>query len=119
MIMNQMLRGLKFCGTSVMVLGGKKESVTRAVIFLHGSGDSGLGMATWLKQLGYSPDPDIVLIIPSAPLRPYTLAGGEKSAVGSNITNFKELKYSTTFCSCELLLQTQIQGVARQERVEH
>jgi len=79
--MNQMLRGLKFCGTSVMVLGGKKESVTRAVIFLHGSGDSGLGMATWLKQLGYSPDPDIVLIIPSAPLRPYTLAGGEKSAV--------------------------------------
>ena len=89
MIINQMLRGLKFCGTSVMVLGGQKESVRRAVIFLHGSGDSGLGMATWLKQLGYNPDPDIVLIIPSAPLRPYTLAGGEKSAVGMNITNLE------------------------------
>ena len=56
----------------------------RAVIFLHGSGDSGLGMATWLKQLGYSPDPNIVLIIPSAPMRPYTLAGGEESAVCMN-----------------------------------
>ena len=96
MIMNQMLRGLKFCGTSLMVLGGKEESVKRAVIFLHGSGDSGLGMATWLKQLGYSPDPDIVLIIPSAPMRPYTLAGGEESAVGVN-TNL-ELKHSTMFC---------------------
>ena len=100
MIMNKMLRGLKFCGTSVMVLGGKGESVKRAVIFLHGSGDSGLGMTTWLKQLGYNPDPDIVLIIPSAPLRPYTLAGGEKSAVGMKIANY-ELKHSTTFSNYE------------------
>ena len=89
MIVNKMLRGLKFCGTSVMVLGGKEESVQRAVVFLHGSGDSGLGVATWLKQLGYNPDSNIVLIFPSAPLRSYTLAGGEKSAVGMNITKTK------------------------------
>ena len=81
MIVNKMLRGLKFCDSNVLIIGGTHESVRRAVIFLHGSGDSGLGMATWLKQLGFNPDPDSVFIFPSAPLRPYTLAGGEESAV--------------------------------------
>ena len=81
-MMNKVLRGLQLCGSPVMVLGGIGESVKRAIVFLHGSGDSGLGMATWLKQLGFDPKPDTVLILPSAPTRPYTLAGGERSAVG-------------------------------------
>ena len=81
-MMNKVLRGLQLCGSPVMVLGGIEENVKRAIVFLHGSGDSGLGMATWLKQLGFDPKPDTVLILPSAPTRPYTLVGGERSAVG-------------------------------------
>ena len=52
-MMNKVLRGLQLCGSPVMVLGGIEESVKRAIVFLHGSGDSGLGMATWLNQLGF------------------------------------------------------------------
>ena len=93
-MMNKLLRGLQLCGSPVLVLGGIKENVKRAIVFLHGSGDSGLGMATWLKQLGFEAKPDTVLILPSAPTRPYTLAGGERSAVGEAKDSSCDLFYA-------------------------
>ncbi|CAN0592844.1 unnamed protein product, partial [Laminaria digitata] len=59
-----------------------------AVIFLHGSGDTGRGVRQWLEsasggtferslgELGLAP-----VLFPTAPETPYTLAGGMPSSV--------------------------------------
>mmetsp|Transcript_10401 Transcript_10401/g.12636 ORF Transcript_10401/g.12636 Transcript_10401/m.12636 type:complete len:233 (-) Transcript_10401:61-759(-) len=57
-----------------------------AVIFLHGSGDSGDGVTNWINHV----DPaflqslhaaNIKVIFPTAPMRPYSLMNGEISTV--------------------------------------
>ncbi|XP_004578689.3 lysophospholipase-like protein 1 [Ochotona princeps] len=54
-----------------------------SLIFLHGSGDSGLGMRTWIKQV-LNQDltfQHIKIIYPTAPGRPYTPLNGNISNV--------------------------------------
>ena len=60
--------------------GGRPE---RLVVFLHGSGDSGPGVAEWLHSLGARAmlDHKTAILFPSARERPYSLAGGESSRV--------------------------------------
>lgn len=57
-----------------------------AVIFLHGSGDSGPGLKAWLNAVMPSfistlEGAGIKIIMPSAPTRRYSLFGGEQLAV--------------------------------------
>lgn len=54
-----------------------------SLIFLHGSGDSGLGLRTWIKQV-LNQDltfQHIKIIYPTAPSRPYTPLNGSISNV--------------------------------------
>ncbi|ESP01609.1 hypothetical protein LOTGIDRAFT_180286 [Lottia gigantea] len=53
------------------------------VIFFHGSGDSGTGIRQWLKmELGEEFSfPHLNVVLPTAPARPYTPAGGALSNV--------------------------------------
>ena len=55
----------------------------RLIVFLHGSGDSGPGVAEWLDSLGARAmvDHKTAIFFPSAIERPYSLAGGESSRV--------------------------------------
>ncbi|KAK7794336.1 hypothetical protein R5R35_011271 [Gryllus longicercus] len=56
---------------------------TGTVIFLHGSGDTGQGVREWIKTL-LGKDltfPNLKLLYPTAPLRPYTPLDGHNSYV--------------------------------------
>lgn len=56
---------------------------TGTVIFMHGSGDTGMGVKEWVKML-LKEDmkfPHIKVLYPTAPFRPYTPLGGENSNV--------------------------------------
>ena len=56
--------------------------VSRVLVWLHGSGDSGPGLLSWLEELlPAGPPPGTALLLPTAPARPYTLAGGAVSRV--------------------------------------
>jgi phospholipase/carboxylesterase len=53
-----------------------------AIIFLHGTGDSGPGIESWVKHVSPAFFPalqaaGIQTIFPSAPTRPYSMAGGQ------------------------------------------
>ncbi|XP_053695463.1 lysophospholipase-like protein 1 [Sabethes cyaneus] len=63
---------------------GKKHVGT--LIFFHGSGDSGNGLVEWNRfLLGRNLEfPHIKVIVPTAPVQPYTPAGGENSNVWFN-----------------------------------
>uniref|UniRef100_A0A182W169 palmitoyl-protein hydrolase n=1 Tax=Anopheles minimus TaxID=112268 RepID=A0A182W169_9DIPT len=63
---------------------GKKHAGT--LIFLHGSGDTGNGLTEWIRfLLGRDMEfPHIKVIIPTAPVQPYTPMGGENSNVWFN-----------------------------------
>uniref|UniRef100_A0A182NCW8 palmitoyl-protein hydrolase n=1 Tax=Anopheles dirus TaxID=7168 RepID=A0A182NCW8_9DIPT len=63
---------------------GKKHAGT--LIFLHGSGDTGNGLTEWIRfLLGKDLEfPHIKVIIPTAPVQPYTPMGGENSNVWFN-----------------------------------
>mmetsp|Transcript_20232 Transcript_20232/g.60118 ORF Transcript_20232/g.60118 Transcript_20232/m.60118 type:complete len:220 (+) Transcript_20232:152-811(+) len=55
-----------------------------AVVFLHGSGDTGAGIRSWVKELGFVKATEaagVLLETPSAIPRPYKLAGGQISSV--------------------------------------
>lgn len=60
----------------------QKNICSAAVIFLHGSGDTGQGVLDWLKFLvGDFALPHIKFYFPTAPLIPYTPSNGELSNV--------------------------------------
>ncbi|XP_058129899.1 lysophospholipase-like protein 1 [Anopheles ziemanni] len=63
---------------------GPKHAGT--LIFFHGSGDSGSGLTEWIRfLLGRDLEfPHIKVIIPTAPVQPYTPMGGENSNVWFN-----------------------------------
>ncbi|ETN63290.1 hypothetical protein AND_005004 [Anopheles darlingi] len=63
---------------------GKKHTGT--LIFFHGSGDTGNGLTEWIRfLLGRDMEfPHIKVIIPTAPVQPYTPMGGENSNVWFN-----------------------------------
>ena len=58
-----------------------------AIIFLHGSGDTGAGIQAWLKHvwggrfLARARKSNVEVHFPTASPRPYTLAGGQVSSV--------------------------------------
>jgi len=57
-----------------------------ALIFLHGSGDSGPGLREWIRNVDRSfltsmSEANIKVVFPTAPSRPYTMAGGESLTV--------------------------------------
>ncbi|XP_055613838.1 lysophospholipase-like protein 1 [Uranotaenia lowii] len=56
------------------------------LIFFHGSGDTGRGLTEWIRfLLGRDLEfPHIKVIIPTAPVQPYTPMGGENSNVWFN-----------------------------------
>ncbi|XP_050070889.1 lysophospholipase-like protein 1 [Anopheles maculipalpis] len=63
---------------------GKKHAGT--LIFFHGSGDTGNGLTEWIRfLLGRDMEfPHIKVVIPTAPVQPYTPMGGENSNVWFN-----------------------------------
>ncbi|XP_057670907.1 lysophospholipase-like protein 1 [Diorhabda carinulata] len=64
------------------VIKQQKNTCTAAVIFLHGSGDTGQGLLEWVKFLvGDISLPHIKFYFPTAPLRPYTPLNGQLSNV--------------------------------------
>lgn len=73
------LAALEFLGSRVAVWG--EGEVRRLVLFLHGSGDSGRGVKEWLRSTGLLLPPGTALLLPSAPPRPYSLLGGQRSHV--------------------------------------
>ena len=60
-------------------------AASKVVIFLHGSGDTGPGIAAWVSGLASHllPD-DWGMVFPSATRRPYSLAGGAYTSVWHN-----------------------------------
>ncbi|XP_058454470.1 lysophospholipase-like protein 1 [Malaya genurostris] len=56
------------------------------LIFFHGSGDTGNGLTEWIRfLLGRDMEfPHVKVIIPTAPVQPYTPMGGENSNVWFN-----------------------------------
>lgn len=59
------------------------QTCTASIIFLHGSGDTGLGIKEWTKSV-MGRDiafPHIRVIYPTAPMRPYTPMMGNPSTV--------------------------------------
>ncbi|XP_034238807.1 lysophospholipase-like protein 1 [Thrips palmi] len=57
---------------------------TGTVIFLHGSGDTGLGVFQWVKSLHKFSFPHVRVLFPTAPCRPFTPNGGMPSTVWFN-----------------------------------
>lgn len=68
-------------------IGSRLPCAQAALIFLHGSGDSGPGIRQWLSHASGGAFEDnlraagVQLFCPSAPARPYTLAGGNPQTV--------------------------------------
>ncbi|XP_041964210.1 lysophospholipase-like protein 1 isoform X1 [Alosa sapidissima] len=52
-----------------------------SIIFLHGSGDTGLGLRGWVRDTFHLAFPHIRIIYPTAPARPYTPMRGALSNV--------------------------------------
>ncbi|XP_031432435.1 lysophospholipase-like protein 1 [Clupea harengus] len=52
-----------------------------SIIFLHGSGDTGLGLRAWVRDTFHLAFPHIRIIYPTAPARPYTPMQGALSNV--------------------------------------
>ncbi|XP_063054380.1 lysophospholipase-like protein 1 [Engraulis encrasicolus] len=52
-----------------------------SIIFLHGSGDTGLGLRAWVRDTFHLAFPHIRIIYPTAPPRPYTPMRGAVSNV--------------------------------------
>ena len=75
---------LKFLGDPVIVWAPASGHVSKLVIFLHGSGDTGPGVSNWLHSLGAKSEADsndITVVFPTAPARPYTMFGGDNANV--------------------------------------
>ncbi|XP_064600773.1 lysophospholipase-like protein 1 [Liolophura sinensis] len=60
-----------------------RKKATASVIFLHGSGDTNMGILSWVGDLmeGEFSFPHIQTVFPTAPVRPYTPFGGMPSSV--------------------------------------
>ena len=73
---------LTFLGEPVLTWGAAGR-LERVVVFLHGSGDSGPGLADWLDSLGLRSrlETNTAVLFPSARPRPYSMYGGEVSSV--------------------------------------
>ena len=73
---------LTFLGEPVVRWRGPGR-VEKVLLFLHGSGDCGRGVADWLDNLGLPSrlGPSTAVIFPSARPRPYSMYGGEVSSV--------------------------------------
>ncbi|XP_060531040.1 lysophospholipase-like protein 1 [Cylas formicarius] len=68
--------------TTMTKITQTNTACSAAVVFLHGSGDSGQGFLNWIKFLiGDFTSPHIKFYFPTAPLRPYTPLNGEPSYV--------------------------------------
>ena len=76
------MAALTFLGEPVLSWRGPGR-VERVLLFLHGSGDTGPGVAEWLDSLGLRSrlEPSTAVIFPSARPRPYSMYGGEVSSV--------------------------------------
>jgi len=77
------LREARFLGSRLRVWTSTcnmedKISPDKVVIFLHGSGLTGFGMEKWLASL-VTPPPDLVMVLPSGPMREYKLDGKRSS----------------------------------------
>jgi len=65
------------------------QPVRAALLFLHGSGDSGAGVQAWLQYASTGcgdfeksmAEQGIAVVFPSAPPRPYSMLGGANSTV--------------------------------------
>ena len=75
------VRELRFLGSRVTVWTNTcdvqiqaQPSPDKVVVFLHGSGITGFGMKKWMAKM-VTPPPDLVMILPSAPMREYKLDG--------------------------------------------
>ena len=73
---------LTFLGEPVVTWRGKGRP-ERAILFLHGSGDTGRGVSAWLDSLALRAklETNTAIIFPSARPRPYSMYGGEVSSV--------------------------------------
>ena len=73
---------LTFLGQPVVTWRGEGR-LERAVIFLHGSGDSGRGVSDWLDSLAVRArlKTNTAIFFPSARPRPYSMYGGEVASV--------------------------------------
>lgn len=68
--------------TSLIKIPQSNKICSSAVIFLHGSGDTGQGLLNWVKFLiGDFVSPHISFYFPTAPIRPYTPLQGEPNYV--------------------------------------
>ncbi|GAB1607238.1 lysophospholipase-like protein 1 [Argonauta hians] len=78
------LSAVKFFNSQVVAQTG--PACTAAIIFLHGSGDTGQGVREWLQMvLGHELTfPHIRVVYPTAPARPYTPMMGHQSTVWFN-----------------------------------
>jgi len=75
---------LSFTGKPLLSWIPSSKVIKKVVIFLHGSGDSGSGVSSWLESLGAKTEfdrLDIGVVFPSAQLRPYTMYAGDLSTV--------------------------------------
>ncbi|VDI56258.1 phospholipase/carboxylesterase [Mytilus galloprovincialis] len=94
-----------------------KDVCKGAVFFLHGSGDTGIGIQDWLRSI-LDDDfkfPHLKVIFPTAPLRPYTPNNGGKSYVWfdrKNISPFvsEHETLDETAKSLSQLIQTEVDG---------
>ena len=77
------LSRLTFLGLPVTTWLPPSGLVSRVVVFLHGSGDTGGGVADWVGSLVTREEvgTNTAVLFPSAKLRPYTLSGQNKASV--------------------------------------
>ena len=81
MTSSTILRDIRFLGKRTR-LWTTSSSLDKVIIFLHGSGDTAFGFEKWLRDVRpQGPPSNVGVILPSAPMRPYLLNGGELSSV--------------------------------------
>ena len=100
------MAALTFLGEPVLSWRGQGR-VERVLLFLHGSGDTGPGVAEWLDSLGLRSrlEPSTAVIFPSARPRPYSMYGGEVSSVWHdrrelNISAWEDRQGIETMTTC-------------------
>lgn len=94
---------------------------TSAFIFLHGSGDIGLGLQAWVHDVSPNFDANlaargVAVVYPSATPRAYTLAGGQTSSVWFDRVDLEwgsGVDEQSVSASCELVGQAVAQASER------
>ena len=79
-----MSTNIAFLGQPVLTWLPGDNVVQSVVIFLHGSGDTGPGVAEWVEALGVRGQAvggHTAVVFPSARERPYSMMGGLRSSV--------------------------------------